>query len=110
MMKISRKTKKFTRVKRIVAVAYGIIITVNNISTAKTTFSRKKKFQKKKKFKHTYPLLALSSHDDTMVLLAISLKKFHVKKKVIVFTEKIANDNSRFLYSLLLICFVVVLD
>ena len=108
MMKISRKTKKFTRVKRIVAVAYGIIITVNNISTATTSFSRKK--NSKKEYKHTYPLLALSSHDDTMVLLAISLKKFHVKKKVIVFTEKIANDNSRFLYSLLLICFVVVLD
>ena len=108
MMKISRKTKKFTRVKRIVAVAYGIIITVNNISTATTSFSRKN--FSKKKYKHTYPLLALSSHDDTMVLLAISLKKFHVKKKVIVFTEKIANDNSRFLYSLLLICFVVVLD
>jgi len=28
------------------------------------------------------PLLALSSHDDTMVLLAISLKKFHVKKRM----------------------------
>ena len=109
MMKISRKTKKFTRVKRIVAVAYGIIITVNNKSTATIHRFHEKKIPKKK-YKHTYPLLALSSHDDTMVLLAISLKKFHVKKKVIVFTAKIANDNSRFLYSLLLICFVVVLD
>ena len=42
------KNKKIHTCKKIVAVAYGIIITVNNISTAKTTFSRKKKFQKKK--------------------------------------------------------------
>ena len=90
--------------------AYGIIITVNNKSTATIHRFHEKKIPKKNKYKHTYPLLALSSHDDTMVLLAISLKKFHVKKKVIVFTAKIANDNSRFLYSLLLICFVVVLD
>ena len=100
------KNKKIHTCKKVVAVAYGIIITVNNISTATTMFSRKNFFQKKK-YKHTYPLLALSSHDDTMVLLAISLKKFHVKKKDVSF-EKIANDNSRFLYSLLLICFVVV--
>lgn len=46
-MKISRKTKKFTRVKRIVAVAYGIIITVNNKSTATIHRFHEKKIPKK---------------------------------------------------------------
>ena len=41
------KNKKIHTCKKVVAVAYGIIITVNNISTATTSFSRKKNSKKK---------------------------------------------------------------